>query len=353
MSDLIYLDLQTKNIFNTGTSKNQVELKDDRNTPFIKKASDYKMSVIRFQCDTNFLPVFLTTIEPDQPNPNLTIYSVTLSYGNSIIQKPIIWENEMQSSIPIGPSSLPNGVQQTNTNYYYALNYQHFIKLINKALKSAMDDLKILQPALIGTEEPYLFWNTTNLTAELVAPVSFFDTEIVNHVSIFFNIALYALFSSFSGKEFYLNAGRDFKLMLESNNQSNVEGTKVILKQNYSTIACWSPISSIIFASTILPINPTNVSTPLIQKNGMTIPGFGANNSTINVISDISVNQQSYKPNILYNPTAEYRFIDLMSSGEISNVNILVFWKGTNGEFFPLQLSSGGSASIKLLFQKK
>lgn len=351
--ELIYLDLQVKNNFNTGNIKSQVVLTDNRNTPIVQNASNYKMSVVRFTCDTNFLPVFLVTIKPEQSDPNLTIYSVTLENNGFFVTKPIIWSPEMSAPVPPSPSSNPNGNQQALTSYYYLLNYQHFIKLINKAYKEAMDELKILDVSLIGIPEPYLFWNTDNLTAEMRGVSTNFNVENLSHVNIYMNVSLYALFSSFSAKETFLSNERDYKLKLESNNTSNIVGSNVILKQNYSTIANWSPVSSIVFASTILPIRPSNISSPITYRNGLILPAGGSNNSTINIISDISTNEQSFKPNIIYNPSAEYRFIDLLSSGPISNVNILVFWKSKTGLFVPLVLNSGSSASMKILFQKK
>jgi hypothetical protein len=63
--------------------------------------------------------------------------------------------------------------------------------------------------------------------------------------------------------------------------------------------------------------------------------------------------ENSYKPTLIYNPTAEYRFFDLYSSTPLKNIEISVFWRSTSGKYIPLLVSSGGSASVKILFQKK
>jgi hypothetical protein len=61
----------------------------------------------------------------------------------------------------------------------------------------------------------------------------------------------------------------------------------------------------------------------------------------------------SYKPNLLYNPSAEYRRISLTSNRPINNIDIQVFWRNKRGELKPFYVWSGGSASIKILFEKK
>lgn len=349
--DLIYLDLQAKNLSENRT-ETQIEFQDNRDTIIVNNAADYDLSVIRFQTDTTLLPVFTAKIENNSLNVNDTIYYVTLQRGAFITTRRVIWEPEdLTAPIPQAPSLLPNGEQVSRTNYYNCFNYQHFIKLINKALLNAFLALIALDPTIL-VPPPYLGWNTNSLTAELVCD-TLFDTDFSGGVDLYFNSALYDLFSSFSADKVFLSQNRDYRLMVSSNNGYNLVGSYIYLKQNYSTISNWSPVSSIVFASSNLATVPGLVGNPFILKDGQIVPASGSSNNTINLISDISANEQSFKPNILYNPSAQYRFISLYSSTPITNVGIQVFWKSTAGEFFPLLFSSQGSASIKLLFQKK
>ena len=59
-----------------------------------------------------------------------------------------------------------------------------------------------------------------------------------------------------------------------------------------------------------------------------------------------------YKPNLQYNPTAEYRRISMTGSGALTNIQISVFWRTKLGELVPMTLSGGSSCTIKLLFTK-
>ena len=99
-SGYIYYDLQIKNLANDRTPDNLVQLvfEETRTAPIINKADDYDMSIIRFQCDTYSLPVYLAEILPNAGQNDLMIHNITLNYTNgSTVTKDsftrfLIWE---------------------------------------------------------------------------------------------------------------------------------------------------------------------------------------------------------------------------------------------------------------------
>lgn len=357
--DHIYFDAQTSNLKNTTAESEQITFRDIRNSTIIDKPDEYKLSVVRFQCDTTLLPVFIPKIELNQASPDLTIYAVTIEYDGAWVRVPITWEPEIITSTPPAPNTLPYG-QQQNSIYYYSLNYQHFIRLINNALKTSLDLLKIAKPAIGVEPDIFLGWNTDTLTAELVTGTNF-DIG-AGLFKVFFNRPLYALFGSFAAIRQPINTTgeRIYQLDIRSNTLYNVDpdyrGTsvaKIILKQNYSTIANWSPVSSIVFTSPNLPVVASIISSPIVNLEGQIYPTSSSNNATVNLITDVSTNDLSYKSNIIYNPSAEYRWIGLYGSNAIQNIEVSVLWRDTQGNYHPLTVPSGGSASIKILFQRK
>jgi hypothetical protein len=123
--------------------------------------------------------------------------------------------------------------------------------------------------------------------------------------------------------------------------------------QEFSTIANWTPIESIVFVSNTLPIVSNQLASPVIFNENQITTGNGNNAKFAQIITDITTNQQSYKPNLLYNPTAEYRMISLTGNRPLTNVDVSVFWRTKLGTIIPLNLLSGGSCSIKFLFRKR
>lgn len=123
------------------------------------------------------------------------------------------------------------------------------------------------------------------------------------------------------------------------------------LKQEISTIDAWCPVSSIVFTSNQLPIIVSQFSSTNTTGNSTDTTLIG--NRFALVITDLMTNQQGFRPNVIYNPTAEYRRLSLTGNMGIRNIDINVFWRSKTGQLMPFRLPSGGSASLKLLFEKK
>ena len=125
------------------------------------------------------------------------------------------------------------------------------------------------------------------------------------------------------------------------------------MKQEYTTTPLWNPVSNITFTTSLLPVNPNLVSTPLIFNSG-SAPQSQSN--IANVLTDLEVPLivgRDYKPNLLYVPQSEYRLIDLNGNVPLSSIQIGVFWRDVYGHLHPFYLLAGNSATIKLMFRRK
>jgi len=121
--------------------------------------------------------------------------------------------------------------------------------------------------------------------------------------------------------------------------------------QEYSTTINWTPVESIVFVSNTIPIVSNQLASPLIFNENQIVTGEGNNAKFAQIITDIV--STNYKPNVLYQPTAEYRMIGMSGNRPLTNVDISVFWRNRLGQLIPLNLLSGGSCSVKFLFRKK
>ena len=92
-------------------------------------------------------------------------------------------------------------------------------------------------------------------------------------------------------------------------------------------------------------------SKPTLFLNDNLINGSGNNAVSSNLITDFVVDY--YRQNIIYVPSAEYRRIEMVGSEPLSNLDLSIYWKTREGEFVPFLLASGGSCSIKIMFEKK
>jgi len=367
----LYYDIQLTNLENNGLTPPVLNFIETRNIPFLYEPDQYYMSIIRFSLDTPNLPVFIPTIQLNQPDINLTIYTVSLQWINPLditqvftSSSPVIYIPQSKiASIPPAPSI--TGLQYNGGNYYNVYNYQYFIYLINEAFITCFNQLNtiVVDAGLVlpTAYYPVLSWDTSNNTAILNCDVLGYSTISNNYIKIFFNTSLAQLFSSFP---VIINSGTgdlNAQIITNSFSSSNIiqyppynpEYDAIQVFQECSTIALWSPITSIVFTSTTLPIVSNQVSSPIVF-NGSTVFGGNGNNALVQqLITDFISDSGSYRPNLVYQPSAQYRWIQLMGQRPLTTFDLQVYWKDRLGTLNPFYLASGSTATIKILFSKK
>lgn len=135
-----------------------------------------------------------------------------------------------------------------------------------------------------------------------------------------------------------------------------------IAEQDYSsTDSLWSPVSSIVFTSTLLPVKTEATGAPVVLGNGNL--GFSApttQSAFQPIITDISLDTSSggaknYRQFIYYAPSAEYRLSDFSTSKQdIRNIDIQVYWKNRlDNNLYPINMFNLSSVSIKVMFRRK
>lgn len=391
--DNVYYDVTITNIETIDQNPPSLYFNETRNTPFVYDPESYYLSIIRFTLDTPTLPVFIPVIQPNQGDRDLTIYSVTLSWTNPVAPfQPFVKQTFIKfipqitaSSVivPAPPSQTSDGLQNNETGYYEILNYQYWIQLINNAFTKCYNDLAVdvatAGLTLPSPNAPSLSWDTTTDTAILTAenqgynptnptlPVPPAPPAPYNPIEIYMNPALYQLFSSFPvlvKGVVGIPDGKNIQLIMDGFGGANIvqfpptapsasQYPALQIVQEYSTIALWTPITSIVFTSNTLPVVPANISSPLLFLNGAVYNNGGNNSNISQIITDFVSDTGIYKPNIVYTPSAQYRLINLVGNTPIYNLDLNVYWKSRTGKLFPFKLSSGSTATIKMLFTRK
>ena len=359
LPDNVYYDVQIHNSLESSDQSRRAEFQETRNTPIIKNSSLYDLSIVRFQLDTYSLPSWIPSIKTNQ---NISINEmndiITLEYGEHVVPQNLTW---VPTNVHVKPPTLPVGNSiDFSDEYYHANSFRHYCDLINTALASASNVLKLLDASLNDMIPPYCVWNEINNTMEIYAQELFFNQENNNHVKIFFNRALYSNFTSIPAKKNFNKGDRAYEIIIKSdvNTKSvllDINNTDVLFiktPQEYSTISNWSPVSAIVFTSNTLPIIQTQMSEAIIFRNGEKINANIPQNFSP-IISDMATNEMVYKPNLYYIPSAEYRKISMVSNNPINTIDIQIYWKSVTGQLIPFLLQSGASCSIKFLFTKK
>jgi hypothetical protein len=134
------------------------------------------------------------------------------------------------------------------------------------------------------------------------------------------------------------------------------------LTQDYKSVdSIWSPISAIVFTTSLLPIKSEAASAPNILGTSNLGDSAPTSRSAFTpIITDVALDTatggaDAYRQFIYYAPSAEYRMSDLSSSKqEIRNIDVAVFWKWRlNNQLYPINMFNLSSVSLKMMFRKK
>lgn len=349
-----------------------VSFTETRNTPFIDCPEDYNMSVVRFSLETPTLPVIVCQpVVGSNDNQNL-IYQVRLGWkpydGVFTYQETIVQFVPSTNLVP-APST-PITLQDIENPYYNLYSYNAFILLINDAIERAYNAYP-LNTFPAGSTTPFLSWDTGgNLAILSILQNLVSDTAGNGTLTVAFNPALFTLFSSFNSYKYKdtLTDNIWYQLIVD-NGPSAITSSSVVtvagatttiytyqVIQEYTTCPLWTPIDSIVFTTSMIPINPELVAAPVVYNNNQVFQSVGTNANLTNVLTDFIVpltTGTEYKPSINYTPSAEYRLVSMFGTSPCSSIQVNVYYKNRFGTLVPLTLGFGSSASIKILFRRK
>jgi hypothetical protein len=285
--DNIYYDITLTN--SISLTSIQASYNETRSIPIIKDTTDYYLSIIRFSLDTTTLPVFCPSIQINQSDVNLTNYSITLQYVDSQTNQTFEYQQyisyipqDKSASIPGSPSvNAPYFMQDNSTGYYNVYNYQYFIYLINNAFTSCFNQLQTIVTnnnlTLPTNIPPNMSFDLSLLVASINITSDYYSSSN-GVINIFFNQQLYELFSSLPATILGINSsnGKYVQIM------NNYAGITTTITQEYSTVASWNPVMSIVFTTQQLPVISNLIGAPMVYNNGRVLP-----NNSNNVISNI------------------------------------------------------------------
>lgn len=322
--------------------------------------------------------------------------------------------------LSITPPSGALTFQDLTTNYYYVNEFSLVLQYANNALKSAFTNFNAQlvaagKPALgttAGTPAnisqnycPQMFYDPASEIFSLSFPLcppalagnappfnyDTYDQNLANTagftgrvIKLYMNTPLTNLLNSFptiyqGNTQVQLTQGTEDMIVVYNNQYQNTNGgtrptypltpvssaiaaiPQIIVPQEHSTTILFSPISSIVFSTSLLPVQNTLLSKPAIFNfyDGVTssnLRSSGNNNVTAPILTDFELQGAtgtSSQTKITYTPTAEYRMIDLRGTTPVNAIEVSVFWKDKFSGLHRFELAAGCAATIKLLFRRK
>jgi len=350
----------------TGINDPPVKFIQSRTQAVISDCSLYDLTIVRFTMDGcgSDLPMWIPTIMPLAQqqsmtgftafDPNKTIYAVTIngskSGANAGSTAYLEWTSETSGALP------------SSQKYYYSYTYSHFCDLFNTAVASAFTNVSG-QLGGVTTKAPQLVYNGSTNLFSLYCDSNGFGpdrTSQTESFNIVFDANLYQLLRNFENIYTPNNQPETNEIIVRNrlNNTQVVGGTTyyVVTQDFPSTDAIWSPVQSIVFTTSLLPVVPEQVGAPIVIANGMSSDVFSSQANFQTTITDVALpisRSSDYKGFMEYAPNP-YRMISMSTAKqEIREFDVSVFWKDKSGTLYPVTLPNGASVSLKLLFKMK
>ena len=370
----IYMNLDVLN--NSDEKEEPLVFQETRNIPFLKNSNNYFASVIRFCLQTsNGLPVFIPDIKLGQSNVNMTAYGITMEFRKNVITPGISTTDYVQfrcldDSLPI--PAQPLTTVDRSTTYYWIYNINDWVNLVNETLARQTEYLMSALASLSDGDPykgftfnaPFVEYDVTSglftLYKDLKVDTSYNTSRSLN---IYFNPKLYDIlpFSASKVNSLYkINTfGKQNVILKTELNSSSQEVTVqekyVTVTTEFSPICLMNPIRNIYFTTNTLPVQPTLTQPPKVYSNTSLSSSSGLPDIS-NILTDFSIPvsaTNNYNGELIYQPGAEYRLLNMNSSFNLNKIDLSAFWSDKFGNSYPIYLQPGCSANLKLMMRHK
>jgi hypothetical protein len=396
---------------------------EKRTTTVINDASKYYFSIVRFSLNgpNILLPMFVPSIKPYDINfscgtkgdaRDVTNYFLTIKvekvssegeitetflnalrtdYGDITINNVIFEPQNITSNLKKN-TPFPTDGPYLDNEYYYVNNYDHVCKMLNDCMKTQIDTLVAEDfnalfpdkqyPQFVYDKDTKLF--KIYLDSRIWGPNSAGEDISGNKTKLYLymNSNLYGLFNSFpahylggdlSSKNTKSESNIAYELQLIKENLE-YEANKIILpltdtintynpfvfKQNYiSSDTLWSPVSALVFQTTLIPVLPEDTASP-VQYNNDNVSGQVVSSSNFSpIITDIVITNTTadsgYSGFVNYSPAGEYRLSCLSNSPQpVSAIDVSVNWRDRlTNKLHPLKMFNGSNISLKIMFRRR
>jgi hypothetical protein len=376
-----YIDAEIINNSTTNLSPIPVVFNQVKTSNIVDDCSEYYLSVVRWSLDSG-LPQIIPQMELSSTggtNIHKMAYTINLGYslsseGNNIVHFPFTAESvyfipeDFTVRVPTTQPVNPDEVY--NNPYYYIHSVGGFLSMVNATLKSLYESL-VASHAFVpaGSDIPtapiHFDWNGSVISASLDAGWIYQQQQPINFY-ITMNTPLHNLFDTFPYN--YLDSsvlagteGRNYRFMFYNNQWDSTYSAGdplvdyYIFNQESSSVPSWSPVNSIVFQTSTIPVNPSNTGAP--TYSGLNLKDSIQASGISSILTDFEIPLErgtEYTNSILYyTPSSEYRLFDLVSNGGLLNLNIQIFWKDKLGFIHQFLMKNGASCSLKLLLRKK
>jgi hypothetical protein len=341
----IYMNITVHNGFTDRTIG--AEYRESRNEPLLMNPDEYEMSVVRFDMPSTGIPKLLFNFPED--------FIITLSYPDE-------------------------GYESQQTLQFFELDFtvaadliwyfKQMVVSMNNAFTAAYNDIVTQYEVVNGVgswaasggpqQPPVLVYNSSSTLFSIYCPEEMEDSN-TNRIELWMNYQLFRLFETIM-TEFYgydLPTKKDVRLVVRNflNNYVTIStnpaynGNFLRMDQEAKSLAEFYRVYKIVIVSESISTRRESLS---VFDPSSTISDNPQSARSIGIITDFDYSLLTADADrITYLPTAEYRWVDLLSSGPLTKFDFKVYLQSEGGILDLVRLDPSKNINIKLLFRKK
>jgi hypothetical protein len=344
--EYVYLNIDIMNSSQSahfGSGNPEIKYSDSLQYEIIENPSEYEFYFSRFSAECGvLLPIWSPEIQDGQPDINLSVYGCTMTVLTYSSTKYIEYVPEFNVNAPPRPD-----LSLDNEHYYYVYTYSHVVTLFNNMIQACYADLQTQYGSDFKSKCPFLAYDASS------GLFSIYVDQTDELFGLQFNSNLYSMFYSF----YFQNTNQ---LVINNNGLNSVTiGTTVYTKvtQDFPSTSMWSPISTLVFTTTKIPIVPEQSTAPLLLNDDSNLGDNFTNAQTRQkIITDIALpidKSSDWRGFITYTPTFP-RIMNLDSISPLKDIDINLFFKDkSSGKLIPVCIGNGGNVNMKLCFKRK
>lgn len=309
---------------------------DQRPSPLINKANDYRMSIVRFTATLQSLPALI--VEHPTGSTGLTAYTFTIVKNGVSYPGTVEWSPADSSLVP--------GSGDLFDSYWYEFDFVRFTSFVNQTLSTIA--------LSAGVVAPFFQYDTSTATFSLYTPIDFIEGS--GSCELYADTQAHHLFT---GLPVALSSTPNLEyryLMIQQPGESLTtigSNSYIVRKQIPGSLTSWNPVRRFVFTTQTIPIVPEAIVRPTPFSGAYS----GSSLATQNVISDLSpelARGDEFRSGTLeYTPSAQYRYVELISSNPINTIDFNLYWEDQLGGLHLHTLLHNGYVSCKILFEKK
>ena len=359
--DFLYYDVVQSN---TTSSAIKAEYKTSFAIPLLDKCSNFQGAVIRFSAPGSSLPLFIW-------KPNL--YKLTIRNGDFTLPFPApVVLSLVNNNDAFADAAAPDFI-----NYVY--DYQVLVNSVNTAIKTAFVAFKAMYAGFAAVNPPWLIYDPPSRIFSLIADQKFWTSQDYKvgstSAQLCFNEPLNSFFPNFQnvirmtlGAPTSPNAVDDWTGLVFDNlgnnslvnvtppflidSKSTVMATAFSNPQTYSSLASIIEIRGMIITSNSLPNRPEVIPGLVNTSSG---GSSGAPNS-LPIVADyvlLSADGTDFTTGIVYNPSAQFRWFDMLSDAELRSIDFSFFWYTGRNNLYPVYMEPREVFTLKICFKRK